>query len=149
MLVPRDTDGLKCGVDSEVKDKPYLVFFDLAKCADPLVPISGCPTPQACVKECPKETFIYRQQDCKSETFQVYNNKLVCSRHVKMNNCDDVDKYMQNDQCARWYLKSYSCKLLIFNWLFHLSSLFDYHEPECLWVWVELWVFLKLDFVVM
>lgn len=112
----------------------------MAKCADPLVPISGCPTPQACVKECPKETFIYRQQDCKSQTFKVYNKKLVCGRNVSMNNCDDVEKYMQNDQCAKWYLKSYSCKLLIFNWLFHLSSLFDYHEAEILWVLVDLWV---------
>lgn len=46
LLVPTNTEGLKCGVDSEVKDEPYLLFFNLAKCVDPLVPITGCPTRQ-------------------------------------------------------------------------------------------------------
>lgn len=46
ILVPTDSDGLKCGLDSGVEDKPYLVFFDLTKCLSPKVPITGCPTPQ-------------------------------------------------------------------------------------------------------
>lgn len=45
-MVPSDSNGLRCGVDSEVLDKPYLVFFDLSKCADPRVPLTGCNTPQ-------------------------------------------------------------------------------------------------------
>lgn len=46
LLVPTNTEGLKCGVDSEVKDEQYLLFFNLAKCVDPTVAITGCPTRQ-------------------------------------------------------------------------------------------------------
>jgi hypothetical protein len=35
-----------CGLDEAVKDKPYLFFFDLAKCAQTDVIIHGCATPQ-------------------------------------------------------------------------------------------------------
>ncbi|EDS26040.1 ctl2 [Culex quinquefasciatus] len=46
LLVPTDSKGLKCGVDSEVQDKPYLFFFDISECAKYDVPLYGCKTPQ-------------------------------------------------------------------------------------------------------
>lgn len=46
LLAPIDTFGARCGLDSSVKDKPYLVFFDISKCLSPGTPIVGCPTPQ-------------------------------------------------------------------------------------------------------
>uniref|UniRef100_A0A8W7Q1V8 Uncharacterized protein n=1 Tax=Anopheles coluzzii TaxID=1518534 RepID=A0A8W7Q1V8_ANOCL len=46
LLVPIDSDGRKCGVDSEVRDEPYLVFFNITECAKIDVPISGCSTTQ-------------------------------------------------------------------------------------------------------
>jgi hypothetical protein len=41
-----DTDGRRCGLDNGVRDKPYLFFFDLAKCAQIDAIINGCHTPQ-------------------------------------------------------------------------------------------------------
>jgi len=113
LLVPRDTDGLQCGQDSEVRDKPYLVFFDLAKCADPLVPINGCPTPQTCVKECPKVSFLFSMDACQKEVISSYKQKLICTRKVNVDtirSCAEVEKYIDNEQCAKWYLKSEPCK---------------------------------------
>ena len=33
--------------------KPYLIFFDISKCASLTSFTSGCPTPQVCVERCP------------------------------------------------------------------------------------------------
>lgn len=114
LLVPRDTNGFQCGADSEVIDKKFLVFFDLSKCADPLVPINGCPTPQTCVKECPKEKFLHDKAKCIQETAQTYRQKLICARDVNinsLNSCDDIHQRITDQQCAQWYLPSEPCKL--------------------------------------
>ena len=111
--MPRDTDGYQCGKDSEVIDKKYLAFFDLSKCADPLVPLNGCPTPQTCVTECPKTNFVHKIETCR-EDFALYKSRLLCKRKTNMDaikNCNDVDSFISQDQCARWYLKSEPCKL--------------------------------------
>ena len=52
LLVPTDSQGLRCGLDAKVRDKPYLFFFDLTRCAAPNTAISGCPTPQVCLQLC-------------------------------------------------------------------------------------------------
>ncbi|KAG5680309.1 hypothetical protein PVAND_009824 [Polypedilum vanderplanki] len=111
LLVPRDTKGWQCGKDSEVVDKPNLFFFDLSKCADPLVPIEGCPTPQVCVKECPKTSFYHERAQCDREKIQVYRQKLICTSEIDLNNitdCNEVDKYVKDNKCALWYLPSES-----------------------------------------
>lgn len=46
IIHPTDSYGRMCGLHEAVKDKPYLFFFDLAKCANPKVLSHGCPTPQ-------------------------------------------------------------------------------------------------------
>ena len=46
LIHPTDSDGRICGFDDAVKDKPFLFFFDLTKCANPIVLTTGCPTPQ-------------------------------------------------------------------------------------------------------
>lgn len=110
--MPRDTDGYQCGQDSEVVDKKYLLFFDLAKCADPLVPLNGCPTPQTCVSECPSSNFVHNMETCR-QNFGVYKAKLICTRQVDKNtitSCNDVQTLIEKDQCAKWYLKSEPCK---------------------------------------
>jgi len=47
-----NSEGLRCGFDAEVRDKPYLFFFDLTKCAAPNTIASGCRTPQVCLQLC-------------------------------------------------------------------------------------------------
>lgn len=46
IMRPTDSLNRKCGIDSGVLGKYNLFFFDLAKCINPSVPITGCPTPQ-------------------------------------------------------------------------------------------------------
>ncbi len=46
LIHPTDSNGKICGVDETVEDKPYLFYFDLTRCADPSIFITGCPTPQ-------------------------------------------------------------------------------------------------------
>lgn len=111
--MPRDSEGYQCGQDSEVIDEKNLFFFDLSACADPLVPINGCPTPQVCVKECPKESFLHDSTVCESN-FQAYKKKLICTKKVDLNqakDCNDINKLINDEKCAKWYLKSESCKL--------------------------------------
>lgn len=116
LLVPRDSEGYQCGQDSEVIDQKYLVFFDLAKCADPLVSISGCPTPQVCVKECPNETFYHVKDACVSEGVENYKKKLICKRDINLNavtDCNAIDDLITNEKCSKWYLKSQPCKYFV------------------------------------
>lgn len=113
LLIPRDSDGFQCGEDSEVVDKKFLMFFDLSKCADPLVPLNGCPTPQTCVKECPSNNFVHDKSTCERDP-AAYKKQLICSRHVKLEtigNCNEVEALINGQQCAKWYLKSEPCKL--------------------------------------
>lgn len=117
LLVPRDTEGLQCGQDSEVVDKPFLVFFDLAKCADPLVPLNGCPTPQTCVSKCPSSNFVHSKATCE-QNFAAYKERLICTRQTNMasiRNCNDVDEKIKAEQCSQWYLKSEPCKYIKFQ----------------------------------
>ncbi|XP_070505123.1 choline transporter-like 2 [Chironomus tepperi] len=108
ILIPRDSEGFQCGKDSEVVDSNFLFFFDLAKCADPFVPINGCPTPQTCVQECPKETFHHDKTECMKD-LEEYKKKLICNRHIivkSLSTCMEVDERVKKQECAQWYLKS-------------------------------------------
>ncbi|XP_037044636.1 choline transporter-like 2 isoform X2 [Bradysia coprophila] len=111
LLVPTDSQGLKCGVDSEVISKPYLVFFNLERCIDPLVPINGCPTPQVCVEKCPDSIFIYDQSTCSASNLESIKSKLICNRNVDIRtiqSCTAITDLINSDYCASWYLPSES-----------------------------------------
>jgi choline transporter-like protein 2/4/5 len=99
LLVPRDSAGSRCGLDHNVKDKPYLFFFDLTKCFGPTVPFTGCPTTQVCVKECPSEYFYFPNQE---EEFR----KLICSYDVTPTDKIEAKDAVEKKKCAEWYLKS-------------------------------------------
>lgn len=112
ILIPRDSNGYQCGEDSEVLDTKFLFFFDLSKCADPLVPINGCPTPQICVKQCPQETFLHDINTC-NQNIEAYKKRLFCTRDVDVNSlitCAQIDQKIKDKKCAEWYLKSEPCK---------------------------------------
>lgn len=118
LLVPTDSNGLKCGVDSEVQKEPYLVFFDISECAKYDVPLYGCKTPQVCVKECPTEDFTFVSNTCNPTTVADIRSKLICDHSVQKNqlNCNDIQSLIDRRRCARYYLKSVPCKYrLMFN----------------------------------
>lgn len=109
ILVPRDSKGFQCGRDSEVLDKKYLLFFDLVKCADPLVPIQGCQTTQICVEKCPNSTFVFDRSMCRSSDVSEIRKSLICLKEIDVNSittCDAIQKHIDEEKCAKWYMKS-------------------------------------------
>uniref|UniRef100_A0AAG5D3B7 Choline transporter-like protein n=1 Tax=Anopheles atroparvus TaxID=41427 RepID=A0AAG5D3B7_ANOAO len=111
LLVPIDSDGRKCGIDSEVRDEPYLVFFNITECAKIDVPISGCPTTQVCVKECPTEDFYFDSRICTANVVSQVRSKLICKTNVNKNElktCNIIQQYIEAGRCAQFMQKSTS-----------------------------------------
>ncbi|XP_023308871.2 choline transporter-like 2 [Lucilia cuprina] len=108
LLIPTDSKNAKCGLDSGVRDKKMLFFYNLDKCLDPLTPITGCNTKQICVKECPKTSFIW-QENTDQTNLSTLKEKLICDSTVnkqKLKSLLDVKKSIENDLCSGWYLES-------------------------------------------
>lgn len=125
MLVPKDSQGSRCGLDSHVANKPYLFFFDLTKCLHPQVPFRGCPTQQVsytfhiitifrirkllnymivlqvCVEKCPKNVFIFPESTYSKENMICVNNEKPVSSSL-------AEHLVDAGKCARWYLPSVS-----------------------------------------
>ncbi|CAI7988530.1 Choline transporter-like protein 2 [Geodia barretti] len=121
LIYPTDSRGRLCGVHDAVRDKPFLLFFDIKQCAT-VVSVSEllagevdtdtiftCPTQQVCVAECPEEN-----------EFGVRNNP-VCVDEVdpdKYRNVTDLNsgdsnplvldlvQDIANERCAPYYLRS-------------------------------------------
>lgn len=108
LVVPTDSFNKKCGMDSGVLNKKYLFFFNLDKCIDPLVPITGCPTPQICIEQCPQQTFIW--DTMKNQlSLEELKSKMICLTDAdksNINSKDDAQKAINEERCARWYIKS-------------------------------------------
>ena len=51
ILYPADTSGRICGTEV-MKNKKYLLYFDLSRCLNPAVLAMGCNTPQVIVFDC-------------------------------------------------------------------------------------------------
>ena len=110
--MPSDSDDNICGVDKGVKTKPYLLFFDLTKCAYATAAIFGCPTPQMCVEKCPDSPFFGAVPGLLSQTEL---HPLVAARlkaslryclpgvnRTRLTYARLVDGY----HCAPWYVSS-------------------------------------------
>ncbi|XP_050091219.1 choline transporter-like 2 isoform X1 [Anopheles aquasalis] len=108
LLVPTDSYGLKCGVDSEVRDEPYLMFFNITECAKIDVPIYGCKTPQVCVKQCPTEDFDFSLASCSTSNVEAIRAKLICEHRVKKNKltCAEIRDLIEAKRCAQAFQKS-------------------------------------------
>ena len=106
LIAPTDSEGRRCGVDSEVIEKPYLVFFDLTKC---ISVSTSCNTPQVCRKKCPSDNFIFIRNP--QVTVEETKSKLICEMDVNLTSVltwDELDILVSNEKCARWYLNSTS-----------------------------------------
>jgi len=102
LFSPTDSQGLRCGVDTEVRDKPYLFFFDLTTCAAPDAIASGCRTPQVCVRKCPDKNFAF----VVDRNVDGWKEKMICNYKVSVINETDAEAKIKNNICARYYLKS-------------------------------------------
>jgi len=104
LLFPTDSHGNVCGTGSHA-DQKYLFFFDLLECLPTSVQsvtdvtslsITGCKTPQVCVKECPTTNWYYKTSNDKS--------KLFCKDNTPMN--QSISDLVDNGHCAKYTLQS-------------------------------------------
>ncbi|XP_048004473.1 uncharacterized protein LOC125240570 isoform X5 [Leguminivora glycinivorella] len=110
LLAPMDMKGRRCGLDSTLQDKKYLVFFDISECLSPTTAISGCKTPQVCVNECPKETIVFNKGNYMAPTFNDWRSKMICVDGINTATMtyDEAVQYMNDNKCASYVLKSQS-----------------------------------------
>lgn len=111
LLVPADSDGRRCGLDSDVKKKPFLFFFDLTKCANISVLIDGCSTTQICVEECPLENWTAMKYTSGLQPFDKEDIKknIICKTDKiveKINSLEKLKSVIDNELCAPWQIRS-------------------------------------------
>ncbi|KAM3966834.1 choline transporter-like 2 isoform 2-T2 [Aphomia sociella] len=124
LLAPMDSMGRRCGLNSFVEDKKYLVFFDISKCLLPGTAITGCATTQVCVKECPKSTILFDTQ-LTPATFESLKSSMVCTIDVDINTLtyQQAKLNIENGKCARYVLNS---QPVLFRCIGDLSTM-----PQC------------------
>ncbi|XP_025221864.1 choline transporter-like protein 2 isoform X3 [Theropithecus gelada] len=78
VIYPTDSRGEFCGQKgTKNENKPYLFYFNIVKCASPLVLLEfQCPTPQICVEKCPDRYLTYLNARS-SRDFEYYKQFCV------------------------------------------------------------------------
>ncbi|XP_021061928.1 choline transporter-like protein 2 isoform X2 [Mus pahari] len=96
VIYPTDSKGEFCGQKgTKNADKPFLFYFNIVKCANPLVLLEfHCPTPQMCVKQCPDRylTFLSARN---TRDFDYY--KQFCVPGFK--NSKGVAEILRDGEC--------------------------------------------------
>ncbi|XP_075987480.1 choline transporter-like 2 isoform X4 [Anticarsia gemmatalis] len=107
LLAPIDSNGKRCGLDSGLEDKKYLVFFNIENCLTPSTPITGCNTPQVCVKQCPDRTILFKEI-LTAANFEEYRSSMVCTEAVNTATMtfSMAQQYMTEKKCASYVLQS-------------------------------------------
>jgi choline transporter-like protein 2/4/5 len=120
LIYPTDSRGRLCGVHDDVKDRPYLLFFDIRRCAT-VVSISElisgdvdtdtiftCPTQQVCVDECPDSNSIGVRDNpvCVDEVnTTMYQNVMQLSIESPQL-ITELLQEIADERCAPYYLQS-------------------------------------------
>ncbi|XP_045848120.1 choline transporter-like protein 2 isoform X1 [Meles meles] len=78
VIYPTDSRGEFCGQKgTKNANKPFLFYFNIVKCASPLVLLEfQCPTPQICVEKCPDRYLTYLNAHT-SQDFEYYKQFCV------------------------------------------------------------------------
>ncbi|CAL1544616.1 unnamed protein product [Lymnaea stagnalis] len=132
LIYPTDSYGNVCGEDN-FKDKKYLVFFDILKCAQAGLAVAtiGCPTPQICVSSCPTEYWSYVQtvalETAAGTHLSSERNKMICKYNVDPQSASKtIQQYVQDGDCSPYYLKTSAvinrCVPAIFSELANLAQ---------------------------
>lgn len=116
VIFPSDSAGRICGIKQEgvydLSEKPYLLFFDLTKCVSWTSFMSGCPTKQVCVKECPQKYFTYLQLRSIFSDVTFYKKmkkEIICTDdNIKSNikSFEDLKRYVRFGECIAYTVKS-------------------------------------------
>ena len=109
IIYPTNSFGQICG-SGEMEDRPVLLFFDIIQCLNVATLATGCPTPQACVKECPKEAFSgLALANSGKETEAKQGMKEYCFK-MSQEQWEEktVEELITDGHCPAWVLPSRS-----------------------------------------
>uniref|UniRef100_A0A4W5RYV1 Choline transporter-like protein n=1 Tax=Hucho hucho TaxID=62062 RepID=A0A4W5RYV1_9TELE len=75
VIYPTDSRGQFCGQSLTLTTKPLLFYFNIMKCASPMVLLEfQCPTTQMCVEKCPDKFMTLLKAYSNKEDFKYYKN---------------------------------------------------------------------------
>uniref|UniRef100_A0A8C7FLQ1 Choline transporter-like protein n=1 Tax=Oncorhynchus kisutch TaxID=8019 RepID=A0A8C7FLQ1_ONCKI len=76
VIYPTDSRGQFCGqAGTPLETKPLLFYFNIMKCASPMVLLEfQCPTTQMCVEKCPDKFLTLLKAYTNKEDFKYYKN---------------------------------------------------------------------------
>uniref|UniRef100_A0A673XNT1 Choline transporter-like protein n=1 Tax=Salmo trutta TaxID=8032 RepID=A0A673XNT1_SALTR len=76
VIYPTDSRGQFCGqAGTPLETKPLLFYFNIMKCASPMVLLEfQCPTTQMCVEKCPDKFMTLLKAYANKEDFKYYKN---------------------------------------------------------------------------
>ncbi|XP_060037710.1 choline transporter-like protein 2 isoform X1 [Erinaceus europaeus] len=79
VIYPTDSRGEFCGQKgTKNANKPFLFYFNIVKCASPLVLLEfQCPTPQICVEKCPDRYLTLLSASQSTSDFDYYKQFCV------------------------------------------------------------------------
>uniref|UniRef100_A0A8C1I4L4 Choline transporter-like protein n=1 Tax=Cyprinus carpio carpio TaxID=630221 RepID=A0A8C1I4L4_CYPCA len=99
VIYPTDSKGQFCGqVGSPLEKKPLLFYFNILKCASPLVLLEfQCPTTQICVERCPNKFMTLVKALLKEDDREYY--KQFCKEGV------DMTKVSSGQERKHFYLE--------------------------------------------
>ncbi|XP_029364154.1 choline transporter-like protein 2 isoform X3 [Echeneis naucrates] len=82
VIYPTDSRGQFCGqAGTELEKKPLLFYFNIMKCASPMVLLEfQCPTTQMCVEKCPEKFMTLLKAYTNKNDFEYY--KKFCKEGV-------------------------------------------------------------------
>uniref|UniRef100_A0AC34F327 Choline transporter-like protein n=1 Tax=Panagrolaimus sp. ES5 TaxID=591445 RepID=A0AC34F327_9BILA len=115
LIHPTDSYGRTCGGNRiggyDLRDKPYLLFFDLTKCVNFATVLSGCPTRQICVKSCPTTYYTYLQLQTASsaDLISAIENKVICDETIDkttIKTFSQLKNYVDTGWCTAYTVKS-------------------------------------------
>ncbi|XP_026323830.1 CTL-like protein 2 isoform X2 [Hyposmocoma kahamanoa] len=139
ILAPVDSNGKRCGLDSNVEHKPYLVFFDISKCLSPGTPITGCPTQQVCVKKCPSKTHVFNVEITNTASLDALRSEIICTDDINVQKMTlkEAKHNMNIGKCTSYVLKS---QPVLFRCIGDLSTLpcnKESPKPDSPWAQTE------------
>uniref|UniRef100_A0A672YBB2 Choline transporter-like protein n=1 Tax=Sphaeramia orbicularis TaxID=375764 RepID=A0A672YBB2_9TELE len=125
VIYPTDSRGQFCGqAGTPMEKKPFLFYFNILKCASPLVLLEfQCPTTQLCVEKCPDKHLTLVQAKISNKDDQEYYrqyckdgvdfNKLVRSFHCPQTRQVAMRIFEDYTQSWHWILLGLVIAMLV------------------------------------
>lgn len=93
-------NGSVCGFDSNVLDKPKIIYVDEEKCKNPF----DCNTKYICIDKCPKGEF--NVNDCETSDFVTIKKKIICENEEitkDIADCQTLKIFIDDKKCVKSY----------------------------------------------